>query len=156
MKPRRKARTVALQALYEIDCTTHPPDLVIDQRLDEQPLEDDLAEFARHLVAGVMAQISTLDKLIQKHAPEWPLDQMALIDRNVLRIAIWEFGAARQTPIKVAINEAVELAKLYGSDSAPRFVNGVLGALAGQQSEIMQAFGHDASAAPSGDAEAES
>ena len=148
MKARRKARTVALQALYEIDCTTHLPDLVVEQRLAEQPLDDELSLFARSLVSGVIAQTPTLDKLIQKYAPEWPLDQMALIDRNVLRIAIWEFAAARQTPIKVAINEAVELAKLYGSDSAPRFVNGVLGALAMRQGEILQAFGHSAGDAP--------
>lgn len=148
MKARRKARTVALQALYEIDCTTHAADVVVEQRLAEQPMDDELAEFARRLVAGVISQTVTLDKLIQKYAPEWPLDQMALIDRNILRIAIWEFAAERQTPIKVAINEAVELAKLYGSDSAPRFVNGVLGALATRQAEIMRTFGHDAPAAP--------
>lgn len=141
MKARRKARTIALQALYEIDCTVHPPELVVEQRLAEQPLSAELNDFARELVAGVMAHAPLLDQLIQKYAPEWPLDQMALIDRNILRIAIWEFAANGQTPIKVAINEAVELAKLYGSDSAPRFVNGVLGALATRQSEIMQIFG---------------
>jgi transcription antitermination protein NusB len=140
MKARRKARAVALQALYEIDCTAHPADLVVEQRLEEQPLASDLDQFARRVVAGVIAQTPTLDRLIQKYAPEWPLDQMALIDRNILRIAIWEFAADRQTPMKVAINEAVELAKLYGSDSAPRFVNGVLGALAARQAEITQSF----------------
>ena len=153
MKARRKARTIALQALYEIDCTDHSPDLVVEQRLAEQPLDDALTAFARQMVVGVMAQTATLDKLIQKHAPEWPLDQMALIDRNILRIAIWEFAAARQTPIKVAINEAVELAKLYGSDSAPRFVNGVLGALALRQADILQAFGHSPAAEPLHDEE---
>jgi N utilization substance protein B len=140
MKARRKARTVALQALYEIDSTTHVPDLVIEQRLEETPLPAELNEFARQLVAGVISRAPLLDTLIQKHAPEWPLDQMAVIDRNILRIAIWEFAVDGQTPIKVAINEAVELAKLYGSDSAPRFVNGVLGALAVRQSEISAAF----------------
>lgn len=148
MKARRKARTIALQALYEIDCTDHSPELVLEQRLAEQPLDEELSVFARQMVAGVMGQTSTLDRLIQNHAPEWPLDQMALIDRNILRIAIWEFAAARQTPIKVAINEAVELAKLYGSDSAPRFVNGVLGALATRQADILQAFGHNPAAEP--------
>ena len=68
--------------------------------------------------------------MIQRHAPEWPIDQMAVVDRNVLRIAIYEFRVAHLTPLKVAINEAIELAKTFGSDSAPRFVNGVLGALA--------------------------
>src|SRR5690349_4043280 len=148
MKARRKARTVALQALYEIDCTTHSPTQVVEQRLSEQPLGPDLDEFAQRLVAGVMAQGATLDRLIQQFAPEWPLDQMAIIDRNILRIAIWEFGADHQTPVKVAINEAVELAKLYGSDSAPRFVNGVLGALAARQTEIQQAFGSNHAAPP--------
>lgn len=141
MKARRKARTVALQALYEIDCTTHPAEQVVEQRLIEQPLSEDLHQFAQQLVQGVIDHAATLDRLIQQFAPEWPLDQMAVIDRNILRIAIWEFGADRQTPIKVAINEAVELAKLYGSDSAPRFVNGVLGALAARQTDIQQVFG---------------
>jgi N utilization substance protein B len=140
MKARRKARSVALQALYEIDSTTHPAEEVMGERLDEQPLEADLEQFARRLVTGVLAHGETLDRVIQKYAPEWPLDQMAVIDRNVLRMAIWEFAADRQTPMKVAINEAVELAKLYGSDSAARFVNGVLGALAARQAEISRLF----------------
>jgi N utilization substance protein B len=148
MKARRKARTVALQALYEIDCTQHQAEVVVEQRLAEQPLPTDLSDFARQVVAGVIRQAATLDKLIQKYAPEWPLDQMAIIDRNILRIAIWEFAADRHTPIKVAINEAVELAKLYGSDSAPRFVNGVLGALAVRQAEIVNLFGSDPAARP--------
>ncbi len=142
MKARRKARTVALQALYEIDCTTHHAEMVLEERIAEQPLSAELNDFARRLVEGVMAQAPALDRLIQKYAPEWPLDQMALIDRNILRMAIWEFAADRQTPIKVAINEAVELAKLYGSDSAARFVNGVLGALATRQNEVSQTFNH--------------
>jgi transcription antitermination protein NusB len=140
MKARRKARTVALQALYEIDCTSHAPDEVVEQRLDDQPLTDESVEFARQMVQGVIVHTSVLDRLIQKYAPEWPLDQMAVIDRNILRMAIWEFAADRQTPVKVAINEAVELAKLYGSDSAPRFVNGVLGALATRQADIANYF----------------
>ena len=76
--------------------------------------------------------MSGMDTLITRYAPEWPLDQMAVIDRNVLRIAIFEFLIDSDTPVKVAINEAVELAKLYGSDSSPRFINGVLGSLAEQ------------------------
>ncbi|MBI5964144.1 MAG: transcription antitermination protein NusB, partial [Chloroflexi bacterium] len=77
-------------------------------------------------------------QLIARYAPEWPLDQIAAIDRNILRIAFWEFAVSRETPVKVAINEAVELAKLYGSDSAPRFVNGVLGTLVEHEQEIHQ------------------
>lgn len=138
MKARRKARTIALQALYEVDCTTHTVEGVLEQRLEEQPLNADLENFARCLVAGVLEHATRLDRLIHKYAPEWPLDQMAIIDRNILRIAIWEFAVDRQTPTKVAINEAVELAKLYGSDSAPRFINGVLGALAAHEAELTQ------------------
>lgn len=139
MKARRKARSLALQALYEIDCTTHSPETVFACRLEEQPLEDSLASFSRQLVFGVLEHAAALDGMIHRHAPEWPLDQMAVIDRNILRMAIWEFAVARKTPLKVAINEAVELAKLFGSDSAPRFVNGVLGALAAREQELLNA-----------------
>lgn len=138
MKARRKARTVALQVLYELDCTQHAVDDVFVNRVAENPMEPEGIEFARHLVDGVRVRAERLDALIQKHAPEWPMDQMALIDRNILRMAIWEFAVDRTTPIKVAINEAVELAKLYGSDSAARFVNGVLGSLADREEELVR------------------
>jgi len=130
VKVRRRSRILALQALYEIDTTHHPAGTVLDQRLAEDPLPDEGEAFARELITGVMKHQAELDELIQRYAPEWPVDQMAVVDRNVLRIAIYEFSISKATPIKVAINEAVELAKLFGSDSAPRFVNGVLGALA--------------------------
>ena len=130
MKVRRQARILALQALYEIDSTHHPVGTVLDQRLAEDPLPTEGEAFVRELVTGVIKHRVRLDELIQRYAPEWPVDQMAVVDRNVLRIAIFEFSIGRVTPTKVAINEAVELAKLFGSDSAPRFVNGVLGALA--------------------------
>ncbi len=139
MKPRTRARSLALQVLYEVDIANHAPGEIYKLRLEESPLPDDLAEFARQIVFGVIPITETLDHLIAKYAPEWPLDQSAAIDRNILRMALWEFAVYGETPLKVAINEAVELAKLYGSDSAPRFVNGVLGALAEHQSEIHQA-----------------
>jgi len=81
-----------------------------------------------------------LDDLIAKYAPEWPVDQLAIIDRNILRLALWEMSVQSDTPIKVAINEAVELAKLFGSDSAPRFINGVLGSLAERQTDIRRSL----------------
>ncbi|MBI3363168.1 MAG: transcription antitermination factor NusB [Chloroflexi bacterium] len=140
MKARRKARSLALQALYEIDCASHPPDEVLAARLEEQPLNAELEAFTRRLVVGVLEHTTDLDGLIHRHAPEWPLDQMAVIDRNILRMAIWEFVVDGGTPTKVAINEAVELAKLFGSDSAPRFVNGVLGVLAAKESELARYF----------------
>ena len=129
MKNRRRSRSVALKALYELDSTAHEPGTVMTQRLAEEKLPDDAAAFVRQLVTGVWQHRAELDLLIHRYAPEWPIDQMAVIDRNVLRIAIYEFDIARITPLKVAINEAIELAKAYGADSAPRFINGVLGAL---------------------------
>jgi N utilization substance protein B len=138
MKSRTRARSLALQVLYEIDLANHPPAEVLQARLEETSLGDDLAEFARRIVFGCLPLLDLLDHVIAKYAPEWPFDQIAVIDRNILRMACWEFAVSGETPIKVAINEAVELAKTYGSDSAPRFVNGVLGSLADHQHGITQ------------------
>lgn len=141
MKSRTKARGIALQALYEIDMTGHAPGQTILERLEAEPLENNLAAFVQQIVAGVMPITERLDNFIAQHASEWPLDQVAIIDRNIIRIALWEFAVAGCTPVKVAINEAIELAKMYGSDSTPRFVNGVLGSLAARQTEIKNEFG---------------
>ena len=140
MKPRTRARSLALQVLYEVDIANHPPADIFKMRLEESPLTEDLADFARQIIFGTLPLTNTFDHLIARYAPEWPLEQIAAIDRNILRMALWEFAVSGQTPLKVAINEAVELAKLYGSDSAPRFVNGVLGSLADHQAEIQQAI----------------
>jgi len=129
VKVRHRARIVALQALYEIDIAHHDPEVVMQQRLAYKPLPEAGRDFARTLVLGILEHRADLDALIQDNAPEWPLDQVAVIDRNILRMAIFEFVVAGNTPVKVAINEAVELAKLFGSDSSGRFVNGVLGAI---------------------------
>jgi len=136
---RHQARSVTLQALYEIDCAHHAPAVVLEQRLAATRLPKATMAFSRHLVNGVLKHQAVLDIFIHRHAPEWPLEQMAYIDRNILRIAIFEFAVDGQTPVKVAINEAVELAKTFGSDSAPRFVNGVLGALVEHKEAIAQA-----------------
>ena len=140
MKPRTKARSVALQALYEIDLTEHQIGDVLEARFSQVELTDELQDFASEIVRGVVPLRKLLDEHIAEHAPEWPVDQISIIDRNLLRIALWEFAVYGNTPIKVAINEAVELAKVYGSDSTPRFVNGVLGSLANRQNEIQQAM----------------
>jgi N utilization substance protein B len=141
MKSRTKARSVALQALYEVDISGHPPGAALEERLLDEHMEENLGDFARQIVLGVLPIVQQLDDFIAQQAPEWPMDQVAIIDRNILRIALWEFAVSGITPIKVAINEAIELAKLYGSDSTPRFVNGVLGSLATRQDEIHKAFG---------------
>jgi N utilization substance protein B len=129
MKARHRARIVALQALFEIDCAQHHPAVVIDRRLDDVALPEAGVSFARGLVDGVSTHQAELDALIGRYAPEWPVEQIALIDRNILRLAIFEIVMRNDTPVKVAINEAVELAKEFGSDSSGRFVNGVLGSL---------------------------
>lgn len=140
MKSRTKARGLALQVLYEFDLTGHLPGVSFENRLAETPLDDNLSSFSKSIIFGVVPIVEKLDALIAQHAPEWPMDQVAVIDRNILRIALWEFAVAECTPLKVAINEAIELAKLYGSDSTPRFVNGVLGSLASRQDEIKAAL----------------
>jgi N utilization substance protein B len=138
MKTRRRARRVTLETLYEHDLANHPPYEVLAQRLADHPLESAGVDFAERLIAGVLENQEQMDTLIARYAPEWPLDQMAVIDRNILRVAIFEFLISQETPVKVAINEAVELAKTYGSDSAPRFVNGVLGTLADHAAELQE------------------
>ena len=129
VKDRHRARIVALQALYEIDIANHDPEVVLQQRLAYKPLPEAGRDFAHTLVQGILEHQADLDALIQDNAPEWPLDQVAVVDRNILRMAVFEFVVEGNTPVKVAINEAVELAKLFGSDSSGRFVNGVLGAI---------------------------
>ncbi len=127
MKVRRRARGVALQALYEIDLVGHAPEEVLALRLGEHALGAEGDAFVTWLVQGVLAGRALLDEVVVRIAPEWPVDQMACVDRNVLRLALYEL-AAGDTPLKVVVNEAIELAKLYGSDSSARFVNGALGA----------------------------
>lgn len=140
-RERRKARGLALQALYEIDCVGHPRESVVARYIEEhQDLSQDAIEFLRQVVLGTVANAERIDHKVAEAAPEWPVDQLAIIDRNILRMAVWEFIISGDTPTKVAINEAVELAKNYGSDSAPRFINGVLGALADRLVELRQHF----------------
>lgn len=143
MKSRTKARSIALQVLFELDLAPeHKPGEVFQRRVNNEDLPDKLTEFSREIVVGVIPMTKSLDDFIAQHAPEWPVDQVAVIDRNILRIALWEFAVKKCTPVKVAINEAVELAKIYGSDSSPRFVNGVLGSLAERQTELVNYFGN--------------
>ena len=128
IQQRRRARRLAIQALFEIDSAGHAPGFVIDERLAFTYPGEHGADYLRWLVSGVVRHRPGLDGLIAKYAPEWPVDRLAIIDRNILRLALFEIGSQESdTPPKVVINEAVELAKLFGSDSSPRFVNGVLG-----------------------------
>lgn len=118
---------VALQTLYEYDASQHDTQEVLARNVEDTQLPVRAREFAAELVAGVLAHEGEIDATIQAAAPEWPLPQMARIDKNILRLAIFEILYNNAVPAKVAINEAVELAKLFGSDTSSRFVNGVLG-----------------------------
>jgi len=126
---RRRARALALQALYEIDSVGHKAEEILDRLLNEQPLSEENNSFVRELVSGVIQNRENIDQSIIKFAPAWPLEQIPLVDRNILRLAIFEILLDNRVPIKVAINEAVELAKSFGGDSSARFVNGVLGSV---------------------------
>jgi N utilization substance protein B len=129
VKVRRRSRILALQALYEIDTTHHPAGTVLDQRLAEDPLPDEGEAFARELITGVMQHQAELDELIQRYAPEWPVDQMAVVDRNVLRMAVYEMLFDEEVPPVVAIDEAIEIARKFGSEESGAFINGILDAV---------------------------
>ncbi len=125
---RRRARRTALQVLYEVDCTGHRPGIALDYRQAEEKYAAETLAFLYWLVSGVIRYRADLDALIGRYAPEWPVGKLAIVDRNVLRLSIFELSSPdADAPPKVVINEAVELAKTFGSDSSPRFVNGVLG-----------------------------
>jgi N utilization substance protein B len=134
---RRRVRSLALQSLYEVDTVGHSPQAVLARHIENNPsLSEENTDFLRTLVLGVLEVAPQLDEWIANSAPEWPVDQLAVLDRNILRMALWELAVSDETPLKVAINEAVELAKRFGSDSSPRFINGVLGTLAKREQEL--------------------
>jgi N utilization substance protein B len=126
---RRKARTLALQALYEIDTSGHKADDVTGRLLAEEDFTEQNEAFVRDIVSGVIENKDKLDQSIREHAPAWPIEQLPVIDRNILRLAIFEILIDNRVPVKVAINEAVELAKTFGADRSSKFVNGVLGSI---------------------------
>ena len=127
--PRRKSRVAVLQALYESDVSGHDAGTALARLVAEESLSDAQSEFARQLLEGVLSEREAIDDIIRKAAPQWPLEQLSAIDRNILRLAIREILMNNGAPIRAAINEAVELAKSYGSDNSAKFVNGVLGSV---------------------------
>jgi N utilization substance protein B len=126
---RHKDRMIALQALYEIDSVARQPEAVVERLVANAKLSPENGDFVRELVGGAVKNREEIDRHIQKLAPAWPINQLALIDRNVLRLAIFEILFDNKVPVKVAVNEAVELAKAFGSESSAKFINGVLGAV---------------------------
>ena len=135
---RRKARIAALQALYELDCTRHKAEETSARLRAGETLTQEALDFSEELVKGVLQHKSELDALIKRFAPAFPVEQMSIIDKSILRLAIFEVLFGDKTPLKVAINEAIELAKDFGSDSSPRLVNGILGSIATKRGAAQQ------------------
>lgn len=131
MATRHLIRSVILQTLYEWDFYNRQRDLVamLDRNLAEFAPEIDEPEFAWKIMKGVIDHLKEIDATITRAAPEWPMDKIAIVDRNILRIGLYEllYADPEEVPPKVAINEAIEIAKSYGGPNAGRFVNGVLG-----------------------------
>lgn len=127
MAARRKSRTIALQALFERDCSGHNPFDVLMRLGEENKLPDETLTFGRELVQGVIKNRVRIDGIIHDCAPAWPVAQLSCIDRNILRLAIFEILIDNRMPLKAAINEALELGKTFGGST--KFINGVLGAV---------------------------
>ena len=126
---RRKGRIVALQSLFAADIRHIEMDSSLDWLAEEDQLPVRAINYAQKLLQGVSNHCPALDDIIQQYAPAWPVSQLSPVDRNILRIALFELLHNTDTPHKTAINEAVELAKLFGSESSGRFINGVLGSV---------------------------
>lgn len=129
MSNRHLGRTIAVQTLYQWDFNDKKEDILEVLKENKESFAPDFNDggFMEHLVKGVVDHLTEIDSLIIKFAPEWPLDQITIVDRNVLRIGIYELRYDPEIPAKVAINEAIELAKAFGGESSGKFVNGVLG-----------------------------
>ena len=126
---RHRGRALALMALYEADTAGHPPEDVVGRLAEDERVPRETVAYARDLVAGVRDDRDDLDERIGRAAPQFPIEQLAAVDRNIIRIALYELLREPETPIAVVMSEAVELAHVFGSDGSPRFVNGVLGGL---------------------------
>lgn len=126
---RHSARIVALQTLFELDFAAASPKLILERNLNERNLAGESAVFAANLVNGVIDNLAPIDETISRFATAFPVKQLAPIDRAILRLAVFEISFSKEVPAKVAVNEAIEIAKEFGSETSPRFINGVLGAL---------------------------
>ena len=126
---RRKARILALKVLYEVDATGHDADEALSHLLCERDIAEENKEFVIDLVKGVSQNRERIDQNIKRFAPAWPIKQLPVVDRNIMRLAIFEILLDNKVPVKVVINEAVELAKTFGSETSHKFINGVLGSV---------------------------
>ena len=124
---RRDTRILSLQILCEVDTVNHDVEIVLSQIRHDNQMSSKDDQFVCKLVNNVLENLQQLDNMIITYAPSWPINQMPVVDRNLLRMAIGEIEWVNSTPNKVVVNEAVEIAKIFGSDRSPSFVNGVLG-----------------------------
>jgi N utilization substance protein B len=129
MASRRKARELALQMLFQWELGGHSPEHVISTFLHTQKLHEGVADFARALFEGTVAEVETLDGLVREHSEHWRPERMPAVDRNLLRLAIYELRHHPETPPAVIINEAIEIARRFSDKDAVDFVNGVLDAI---------------------------
>jgi transcription antitermination protein NusB len=127
---RHQARTIALQVLYESDIAGHSPGEVLTRYLEDVSVAQPVRRYVERLVTGFVGERERIDREIGGAAKAFPVNQLPAVDRNILRIAIYELMSETDVPLKAAINEAVELAKRFGGDNSSRFVNGVLGTIA--------------------------
>src|SRR5712664_1590030 len=127
---RHQARELALKVLFQLEGSDDDPEEVLLYHAAEGAAGEDSTNFARQLVGGVIANREKLDAILSETSEHWKLDQMAKVDRIILRIAVYEIAIDRKVPTKAAINESIELAKTFSGDEAGRFVNGILGRVA--------------------------
>lgn len=126
MGSRRKSRELALQMLFQWEVGGHPPERVIASSLHAQSTKSDVESFARSLFEGTVSEIGALDRLVREHTEHWRLERLAAVDRNILRLALYELIHHSETPPAVVINEALEIARRYSGKDSVEFVNGVL------------------------------
>jgi N utilization substance protein B len=124
---RRQARELALQILFQIDLGQAPPETAFQYTIQEKDLDQESIEFIRRIVFGTLQNLKILDKAIASVSRDWDLGRMAAVDRNIMRMALFEIFYCEDIPGSVSLNEAIELAKIFGTDDSGRFVNGVLG-----------------------------
>lgn len=135
---RRQSRVLAVQVLYERDISGHPVKSSVSWLLDETEIPEASAEYTLELVEEIVKRLDEIDGLIHRYAPMWPVKQLPVVDRNILRLAVLELRSSHAIPSRVVINEAVELAKTFGGESSPKFVNGVLGSVVEEMGKASQ------------------
>lgn len=135
---RRDTRQIILQLLFQMDFTKIEPDEAIDYMLEEHEINGEELSFIKEIVYGTNGNVKNLDEQIIKYTKGWTIDRLPNIDRSILRMSTYELLYKKDTPVKVVLNEAIELAKLFGSDDSPKFINGVLGSIVKENPTISE------------------